>query len=599
MTTGLGWLVVLVLASACGLGRGGGREANSPDPGTLRTTTAGAIVGTAGRHGGHAWLGVPYARPPVGDRRWRAPEAPAPWQGTREAVRFASPCPQLATPFGGINDVRRGEPTGSEDCLYLNVWAPADVRPDDGKLPVMVWIHGGGNSVGHGGFYDGSALASTERVVVLSVNYRLGPFGWFRHAALRGPGTTDAEQSGNFGTLDLVRALEWVRENAAAFGGNPANVTIFGESAGGTDVMTLLVSPLARGLFHRAIAQSAGLRTSTVEEAEHEHRHSSEELLLALLERDGRAKERGAAQTRAASMTPAEVASYLRGKSSDDILAVAAPGNFGGILDVPVVFRDGTVVPREDPFVLLGQPGRWNEVPVMLGTNRDENKVFLFSDPAVVRRWFGIYPQVRDPLRYQLSAEYTAKMWKATGADEIAMRLRKGVWVYRFDWDEEPKILGADLATLLGASHSFEIPFVFGHFDLGPEGNRLWTKENEAGRLALSAAMMSYWAEFARAGDPGSGRRGDLPRWRGWDGNGKDAPEFAVLDTAAGGGIRMSSDVLTKARVVAEIEQDARMPTPEAKCEQLRELTEFARLLSPEDYARVTSCRAYPVAAAR
>src|SRR5439155_25661457 len=133
--------------------------------------------------------------------------------------------------------------------------------------------------------------------------------------------------------------------------------------------------------------------------------------------------------------------------------------------------------------------------------------------------------------RYELSAEYTSKMWKARAADELAMRLHTGVWVYRFDWDEEPTVLGADLPALLGASHGFEIPFVFGHFDLGPEGNRIWTKENEPGRMALSAAMMSYWAEFARAGDPGSGRKGGLPRWQAWDGTGKDGPTFVVFDT--------------------------------------------------------------------
>src|SRR5205814_5915683 len=218
-----------------------------------------------------------------------------------------------------------------------------------------------------------------------------------------------------------------------------------------------------------------------------------------------------------AAMSPTEVASYLRAKTSAEILKVAAPGNFGGILDVPTVFRDGIVLPRENPFELLGQRGRWNEVPVMLGTTRDENKLFLFTNPKLVRRWFGVFPQVLDRRRYELSAEYTPKMWKAAAADEPAMRLRAGgaerVWVYRFDWDEEPTILGADLGHLLGASHAFEIPFEFGHFDLGRDGNMIWTKENEPGRVALSAAMMSYWAEFARAGDPGAGRGHELPRW--------------------------------------------------------------------------------------
>jgi len=601
-------LSVLLVVSACGLGRGSGdRAATRPDPATLRATAAGSVVGTAGQHGGYAWLGGPYARPPVGDRRWRAPEPPAPWSGTRETVRFASPCPQLASPFGGIYDVHRGDPAGNEDCLYLNVWAPADARPRESRLPVMLWIHGGGNSVGHGGFFDGGALATTERVIVLTFNYRLGPLGWFHHVALREGATSDAERSGNFGTLDLVRALQWTRENAAAFGGDPDNVTIFGESAGGTNVVTLLVSPLAHGLFQRAIVQSAGLTTTTPADAEHAvddpepgWRHSSQEILYALLEQDGRAKDRAAARAEAARMSPAETAAYLRGKTSAELLTVAAPGNFGGILELPEVFRDGTVLPHESPFELLGQRGRWNEVPIVLGTTRDENKLFLFSDPRLVRRWFGLFPQVRDPKRYELSADYVPKMWKATAADEPAMRLRAGgverVWVYRFDWDEEPKILGADLGKLLGASHAFEIPFEFGHFDFGREGNFIWMKANEHGRLALLAAMMSYWAQFARTGDPGAGRAGELPRWRPWDGAGKDAPTFVVLDTPAGGGIRMSSDVMTKARVITEIEADPRMPTAAEKCERFRELAAFAGMLTPEEYARLAGCREYPLA---
>ncbi len=605
-------LVLVLVVSACGLGRGkASREASPPDPATVRSTSSGAVIGTAGQHGGDAWLGIPYARPPVGERRWRAPEPPASWTTTREVLRFAPPCPQLASAFGGISDVRQGEPAGDEDCLYLNVWAPTDARATDTRLPVMVWIHGGGNSVGHGGFYDGSALASSEHVVVLTVNYRLGPLGWFRHPALRDAGTTEVERSGNFGTLDLVRALSWVRENAAAFGGDPDNVTIFGESAGGTNVASLLVSPLARGLFQRAIAQSAGLSTATAEEGEHASdeasspgpRHTSSELLLDLLQRDGSATDRRAAVARVAAMSGEEVARYLRSKTSVEILTAAAPGNFGGMLDVPTVFRDGVVLPRENPFDLLGQRGRWNEVPVILGTTRDENKLFLFTDPTLVRRWFGLFPQVLDRRRYEVSGDYTPKMWKAAAADEPAMRLHAGgadrVWVYRFDWDEEPKLLGADLPRLLGASHGFEIPFEFGHFDLGREADILWTKENEPGRLALSAAMMSYWAEFARAGDPGTGRRGELPRWQPWDGAGKNAPTFAILDTPADGGIRMSSDVMTKARVVAEIEGDARLPTPAAKCTCLGELARFGGFFTRAEYARLAPCRDFPLEEAR
>src|SRR5262249_41484462 len=156
---------------------------------------------------------------------------------------------------------------------YLNVYAPrfgeSEVPAGSARLPVMLWIHGGGNTVGEAGFYNGGNLAASERVIVVTVNYRLGPFGWFRNAALRGEGTSEADRSGNFGTLDLVRALEWVQENVAAFGGDPNRVTIFGESAGGVNVFTMLQLPGAHGLFHRAIVESGSLRDSTPDAAEH------------------------------------------------------------------------------------------------------------------------------------------------------------------------------------------------------------------------------------------------------------------------------------------------------------------------------------------
>jgi len=601
--------VAATVMLACALKREGDHPAALADPASRRAVQSGLLVGTAGRYGGNAWLGIPFAKPPVDALRWRAPLPPDAWSGTREAVRFASPCSQLAAPFGGIYDVKRGEPAGSEDCLYLNVWTPAfpggHLPTGTGRLPVMVWTHGGGNSLGHGGFFDGSKLASTQGVVVITLNYRLGPFGWFRHPALRGEGTSDAERSGNFGTLDLVRALEWVRDNVAAFGGDPHKVTIFGESAGGTNVATLLVSPLAHRLFQRAILQSSGLHASSVDEGEHlqdepvpGHRHSSGELLLDLLVREGTAADRAAAKARVAAMTPDEIARYLRGKSSAELLRATAPGNFGGLLDFPQVFLDGVVLPPEKPFDLLGRRGAYARVPIMLGTTRDEVKLFQFTNPDLVRRWFGVIPRVRDPERYQLGAEYGSMLWKAGAADEVAMRLLKAqgpsVYVYRFDWDEEPRIWGSDLSLLVGAAHAFEVPFVFGHFDLGREGNVIWTEANAPGRQALSAAMMSYWAAFAYAGTPGRGRHGELPRWAPW---GEEGETFMVLDTPADGGIRMTSDVVTKASVVAQIDADPRLPTQRDRCERFADLALHSQYFTRAEYpaAGAHGCAEYPL----
>jgi para-nitrobenzyl esterase len=411
----------------------------------------------------------------------RAPQPAEPWTGTLEALEHGSPCPQFASPFGGTEG-RPGTPAGDEDCLYLNVYAPRvalrEVPRGGGRLPVMVWIHGGGNVVGHGGFYDGGNLAASQGVVVITVNYRLGPLGWFRHAALRGEGMSEADRSGNFGTLDLVRALEWVREHITAFGGDPGNVTIFGESAGARDVFTLMLSPQAEGLFHRAIAQSGGTELSDVAWAENfaddpepGHEASSNETLLRLLVADGSAADRAQAKARLGGMSHDDVESYLRGKSAFELLDVYGTEEQEALIDLPKVFADGFVLPTEDPLDRFATAGGYNQVPVMLGTNLDENKLFMFFQPRWVRRILWIFPQVLDEGRYNVTAEYLSKMWKATGADGPAAALRQtqgpSVYVYRFDWDEEPTRLGADLSMMLGAAHGFEIPFVFGHFNLG------------------------------------------------------------------------------------------------------------------------------------
>src|SRR5262249_8223242 len=199
--------------------------------------------------------------------------------------------------------------------------------PGTGRLPVMLWIHGGGNSVGHAGFYDGGNLAARENVVVVAINYRLGPFGWFRHPALRATATGEPERSGNFGTLDQVRALEWVRDNAAAFGGDPGNVTVFGESAGGTDVFALLLAAPARGLFHRGIVESGGLGFHAAETAEGfvddarpSEANASGEVAARLLIAEGTVLDRTAAKAKLATMSPKETATWLRGRPAVDVL---------------------------------------------------------------------------------------------------------------------------------------------------------------------------------------------------------------------------------------------------------------------------------------
>jgi para-nitrobenzyl esterase len=580
----------------------------SADATSRRTLEQGDVIGLTGPYGSHVWRGIPYAARPVDELRWRAPQPPPRWEGLREALETGNACPQFASVFAGEGRNAKGV-IGDEDCLYLDVYAPrlepGEVPAGERRLPVMLWIHGGGNSIGRAGFYDGGNLAATQDVVVVAINYRLGPFGWFRHAALRGEGTSAAERSGNFGTLDSIRALDWVEENIAAFGGDPDNVTIFGESAGGRNVLSLLLSPLARGLFHRAAIQSGGMGGSTIQEAEAfadaarpGHPYSSSEIVVNLLVQEGTAPDPAAARTRIASMSPVELEGYLRGKSHQEILTAYAedPASPPSMLNFPQVFRDGTVLPRERPIARLAR-GAYNQVPVILGTNRDENKIFMAFDPALARWRFGLFPEALDEDRYQAQARHQANAWKARSVDRPAglMRAVQGpsVYAYRWDWDEERGVpLLYDGPKMLGASHGFEIPFVFGHWDLGPDTMLIFGGGSRKGRETLSGQMMSYWAEFAYSGSPGQGRGGDLPEWPAWDDSSAEAPKYIVFDTPADGGLRLASETFTVERVIAELIDDPRLATGRDRCSVLRGLAE-GRYLSREQYAAIDVCASY------
>ena len=380
-------------------------------------------------------------------------------------------------------------------------------------------------------------------------------------------------------------------------------MTIFGESAGGRSVFMLLVAPPATGLFHRAIVQSGGLWSSGLAEAEHftdaaepGDANSSGEVLARLLITDGTGKDRDAAKARLAGMSSADIARYLRGKSSAEIMAMYTPWPGSGIINMPQVFRDGAVLPTDEPLQRLARSDRYNRVPVILGTNRDENKLFMFGDPHLVGRYLWIVPRLRDERMYSLTAEYLAKMWQANGADEPATALRAtqpDVFVYRFDWDEEPTVLGADLGVMLGAAHTFEIPFVFGHFDLSSEANAIFTEDNAPGRDALAKKMMSYWAQFARTGAPGRGGDGSLTEWTAWDAD-PTRPKFMILDTEIGGGTRMAPEALTAQRVLATLDADARLKTPHDKCAVLHDLAQWSSGFSKQDYTARPECAPYP-----
>ena len=429
------------------------------------------------------FLGIPYAAPPVGALRWRPPAPPAPWQGVLEANAFSNSCPQAATFLGPASD--------TEDCLYLNVWTP-DPAPAE-LLPVMVWLHGGGNTTGSAGdfvplnvggrFYDGRTLAEERNVVVVSLNYRLGVLGFFAPAALAQEDTA-YPFAGNQGLLDQRAALRWVRDNIAAFGGDPNNVTIFGESAGSQDVCLHVVSPGSLGLFHRAISESGGCTT----------------------------RETTAAEAAATAQTLAEavgcggvpdVLGCLRQVSVADLLAHVPAGmdssGFG-----PVV--DGSFTP-DQPRTLFDS-GQFAKVPYILGSNADEGTLFFLGVPPVTTeaeyraalqdRFGDRAEQVEAVYPVSNFASPQAALVRAFGdvalvcdTYDSARRAAAGgapTYLYNF---ARPIPLPILQPLMLGATHGAEIAYIFGSV----------TPPEEADRM-LGLAMQGYWTRFARDGDP-------------------------------------------------------------------------------------------------
>ena len=595
--TALQKATALLLLTGLALGCRPAELSGRTDEATKRTLALGELTGFVHENGSHAWLGIPFAKPPVGDLRWRAPQPPEPWKDTLEATEFGPSCVQFASPAGGRDGADSGEPTGSEDCLYLNVFAPAfapeEVPKAGARLPVMMWIHGGGNTIGDAVLYDGSELARRHGVVLITVHYRLGVLGWFSHEAVRGDGTTADDRSGNYGTLDFIRALEWIERNVAAFGGDPRNVTVFGESAGGSNTASLLVSPRAAGLFHRAIIQSGGFRTVSRAEAEHwhdakdpGHEFSANEVLARWLVGAGRAADVAAARQLMAGLSAGEIAAFARSLAPEDLLAPFDASGLGGMYQTPRLIRDGRVLPLADPLDVL-RAGLHNPMPVMLGTNLHENRLFNLFVSEHVSRIGGLPVRIKDLRAYELESDYPSLMWKALGVDEPAQLLAAsqapGVFGYRFDWDDSASLPWVDFGELLGAAHGLEIPFVFGRLSFFGLGWPIFDSDNEAADRALSDAMMSYWTQFAATGDPGRGRAGDLPAWSPWGAGG--GAQYAVLDTDRDGGIRMLDDAVDRQEVVRRLAADDRFTSDDERCSIYRGMVVWGSGITREAYA--------------
>jgi len=423
-------------------------------------TKLGDVSGTAAKLPGvSAYLGIPYAAPPVGDLRWRAPRPAAAWKGTRAADHFSPSCIQGPnTPFGPwTSEFLLLGPT-SEDCLYLNVWTAANANA---RRPVLVYIYGGGFSSGSGDVpvYDGSHLAAEQGLVVVNMNYRVGSLGFLAHPEL----TKEAGASGDYGLMDQVAALQWVRDNIAAFGGDPRRVMIAGQSAGAMSVYLLTASPMAKGLFQRAAIESGpgGLAAMGITTGARVTRPRAD------AEKEGLAYA-----TKLGASTLAELRALPASK-------LVGGGRFG-----PVV--DGHFLTEEAPETFAA--GRQNDVPTLTGLNADEGS----ASPGYGKATAEAVRKARDA--------------GVAGVDRLLIERAKSAhtpaFAYYFDraipWPEHPEF---------GAFHTAEVPYVFGTLDVL---KRPWTDVDRT----LSKTMMTYWANFAATGDPnGAG----VPRWPAFD----------------------------------------------------------------------------------
>jgi para-nitrobenzyl esterase len=483
--------------SGCGDGSGAGTAdttARRKDDATgacpIVQTARGPVMGD-GSNDACSYRGIPFAAPPTGELRWKAPQPAAAWTTPRPSAA-ASSCPQTSSSLG--------EASTNEDCLYLNVWVPAG--PAESTRPIMVFVHGGGFTIGAGTvpLYDGTKLANATGAIVVTINYRLGAFGFLSSAALRAEDGAHPS-SGNYGIEDQIAAFQWVKDNAEAFGGDPSNVTIFGESAGGTSMLVHLASPKSAGMFARVIVESAWALPGTTS------------FTTAIADKNGARLAEELACTQ--SSDGASLLSCMRGKSVADILqAVANTGSpmSGGLAWAPVV--DGFVL-QDDPVKVIAE-GSFHKVPTLIGNNRNEATIFFYlqgtgldlTAPEDAASYEALEESFFPGNGAAIVAEYPISSFEGSykaaaaeamgdaafvcGARRVAHALAaSGVPTFRYDFNH-----ALDLGMPgLGAFHASELPFVF--------GNPLEPRVPLAARdLPVVDQVMAYWGSMAKHGNP-------------------------------------------------------------------------------------------------
>ena len=485
------------------------------------------------------WEDIPYAIPPEGDLRWKAPRP------LRSPDLIISPkegngCLQEASIYAGI----RGEGiVGQEDCLYLDIKAP--INNLNKRLPVMFWIHGGGNTSGVKDYYDFSELIREHQVLVVTINYRLGPMGWFTHPAIQGL-QSGIDKTSNFGTLDIMEALKWVQTNIQDFGGDPDNITIFGESAGGNNVFSLLASPMGTGLFHKAISQSGYTTSFTKEEAIGINQKGmivnrlGSDPVLSAYDSSGYGSIKNLFN-KDPKKYGEEYQRYLRSINGKALLQIYEKLSKDTYDRLPLLTRDGIVTHIDGVSAGLASSKEKNNVSVIAGSNKDELSLWLGSNRYFVNASYPFTKLVPIPKiefkredLYKLWVKTRSQAWKLRGVDEPLMELEKAgynsLYAYRFDWDDQSSSYFADFPNLIGAAHGFEISFITGDFKFGPIGRFVYPKGEL--RDQMMETMMQSWASFAKNGIPNTGKSME---WKKFNSQDRffmklDADDFLSLD---------------------------------------------------------------------
>ncbi len=472
------------------------------------------------------WNDIPYAAPPINDLRWRAPR-PINTQDALISDKDNNFCIQEPSNLGGVDGDNFF--VGKEDCLYLDIKAPTNYS-NNKLLPVMFWIHGGGNVSGLKDIYDFSKFVRKHNVIVVSINYRLGPFGWFSHPAIQ-KNQDGLDQTSNFGTLDIISALNWTKNNIEKFGGDSNNITIFGESAGGHNVLSLIVSSQASGLFNKAIVQSGYTTSISPENAYKQSKisntsdYTSSKLVNYLLKNSSQKLDDENVRNLLKSSKASEIFKFYTSSDSNQ--------------DIPLLTSDGIVIPEIGLKQALGKKEHVNNVPMILGSNKDEVKLWLGTADYFVDVEYSLIGEIlnipkvvlADKNAFEAFNYYRSAAWQIRGVLEPAMLLNiadnNNLYLYRFDWDDHRSFYVANFKELFGAAHATEIPLISGDDGLvGDYGFLIYPKGPS--KRFTSKNMMNFWKNFAYFGKPGISSNG--VEWNKYQPIDKNQHNLIVID---------------------------------------------------------------------